>query len=178
MSAGFPQQRCGAPVVDGTVRSGEPRHRSRSPVRLMRERIEAMKAIWTQDDAEYYGAFVDFDPIHLRIKPVEKPHPPTHVGGALPGGMKRALRTEMAGFRCSTEATPTLPATSPRSALKPKVPDVILRCRSQSWASTGRRPAAALRRRRHRPGGLVDSIDLRTGLRRRSRNFRRGCQKS
>jgi probable F420-dependent oxidoreductase len=48
---------------------------------LMRERIEAMKAIWTQDDAEYHGKHVDFDPIWSWPKPVQKPHPPILVGG-------------------------------------------------------------------------------------------------
>jgi probable F420-dependent oxidoreductase len=48
---------------------------------LMRERIEAMKSIWTQDEASYHGAFVDFDPIWSWPKPVQKPHPPVLVGG-------------------------------------------------------------------------------------------------
>jgi probable F420-dependent oxidoreductase len=49
--------------------------------RVMRERVEAMKAIWTQDEAEYHGRFVDFDPIWSWPKPVQKPHPPVLVGG-------------------------------------------------------------------------------------------------
>jgi len=48
---------------------------------LMRERVEGMKAIWTQDEAEYHGRFVDFDPIWSWPKPVQKPHPPVLVGG-------------------------------------------------------------------------------------------------
>src|SRR3954447_2857889 len=48
---------------------------------LMRERIEAMKAIWTQDEAEYHGRHVDFDPIWCWPKPVQRPHPPVLVGG-------------------------------------------------------------------------------------------------
>jgi probable F420-dependent oxidoreductase len=49
--------------------------------RRMRESVEAMKAIWTQDDAEYHGRIVDFDPIWSWPKPVQKPHPPILVGG-------------------------------------------------------------------------------------------------
>jgi probable F420-dependent oxidoreductase len=49
--------------------------------KIMRERIEAMKAIWTQDEAEYHGEFVGFDPIWSWPKPVQKPHPPIYVGG-------------------------------------------------------------------------------------------------
>jgi probable F420-dependent oxidoreductase len=48
---------------------------------VMRERVEAMKAIWTEEQAEYHGRFVDFDPIWLWPKPVQKPHPPVLVGG-------------------------------------------------------------------------------------------------
>src|ERR671926_385947 len=52
---------------------------------LMRERIEAMKAIWTQDEPEYHGKHVDFDPLWSWPKPVQQPHPPVLVGG---GGEK------------------------------------------------------------------------------------------
>jgi probable F420-dependent oxidoreductase len=49
--------------------------------RVMRERVEAMKAIWTQEEAEYHGRFLDFDPIWSWPKPVQEPHPPVLVGG-------------------------------------------------------------------------------------------------
>jgi probable F420-dependent oxidoreductase len=48
---------------------------------VMRERIEAMKAIWTQEEAEYHGRYVDFDATWSWPKPVQKPHPPVLVGG-------------------------------------------------------------------------------------------------
>ena len=54
--------------------------------RLMRERVEAMKVIWSESQAEYHGKLVDFDPVMTWPKPVQKPHPPIHVGGAFPGG--------------------------------------------------------------------------------------------
>jgi probable F420-dependent oxidoreductase len=60
--------------------------------KLLRERIEAMQAIWTGKEAEYHGDRVDFAPIHMWPKPVQKPHPPIHVGGAFPGGARRAVR--------------------------------------------------------------------------------------
>jgi probable F420-dependent oxidoreductase len=58
----------------------------------MRESIEAMKEIWTKSEAEYHGEFVHFDPMIARPKPVQKPHPPIHVGGAFPHGARRAIR--------------------------------------------------------------------------------------
>ncbi len=48
---------------------------------VMRERIEAMKAIWTQDEASYSGRYVGFEKIWCWPKPVQKPHPPVLVGG-------------------------------------------------------------------------------------------------
>jgi probable F420-dependent oxidoreductase len=48
---------------------------------VMRERVEAIKAIWTQEEPEYHGRFVDFDPLWSWPKPVQDPHPPVIVGG-------------------------------------------------------------------------------------------------
>jgi len=59
--------------------------------KLVRERVEAMKAIWTQDVAEYHGSLVDFGPMHARPKPAQRPHPPVIVGGAFPYGARRAI---------------------------------------------------------------------------------------
>jgi probable F420-dependent oxidoreductase len=63
-----------------------------SRFKRMRESIEAMKEIWTKEPAEYQGEFVNFDPMIARPKPVTKPHPPIHVGGAFPQGARRAIR--------------------------------------------------------------------------------------
>jgi probable F420-dependent oxidoreductase len=49
--------------------------------RLLRERILAMKEIWTADEPEYHGEFVDFDKIWAYPKPVQQPHPPIIMGG-------------------------------------------------------------------------------------------------
>lgn len=48
---------------------------------VLRERILAMKEIWTNDEAEFHGEYVDFDPIWQWPKPVHKPHPPIILGG-------------------------------------------------------------------------------------------------
>jgi probable F420-dependent oxidoreductase len=58
----------------------------------MRESIEAMKEIWTKPEASYHGEFVNFDPMIANPKPVQKPFPPIHVGGAFPQGARRAIR--------------------------------------------------------------------------------------
>jgi len=48
---------------------------------LMDERIRAMIEIWTEDEAQFHGQYVDFDPIGLWPKPLQRPHPPIYVGG-------------------------------------------------------------------------------------------------
>jgi probable F420-dependent oxidoreductase len=58
---------------------------------VMRERIEAMKAIWTEDEAEYHGRYVDFDSIWSWPKPLQKPHPRILVGGNGPKVLGRVL---------------------------------------------------------------------------------------
>jgi probable F420-dependent oxidoreductase len=58
---------------------------------LLRERVLAMKEIWTRDEAEFHGELVDFDPIWSWPKPVQKPHPPVLVAGNGPGTLERVL---------------------------------------------------------------------------------------
>jgi probable F420-dependent oxidoreductase len=60
--------------------------------KLMRERIEAMQQIWTQDKPEYHGDMVDLGQMMVWPKPVQKPHPPIIVGGGFPHAAKRAIR--------------------------------------------------------------------------------------
>jgi alkanesulfonate monooxygenase SsuD/methylene tetrahydromethanopterin reductase-like flavin-dependent oxidoreductase (luciferase family) len=60
--------------------------------KVMRERVEAIKEIWTKDEAEYHGEFVDFDPIWSWPKPLQQPHPPVVVGGSGPRVIDRVLR--------------------------------------------------------------------------------------
>jgi probable F420-dependent oxidoreductase len=59
--------------------------------KLLRERIEAMKTIWTEDEATYDGEFVQFERIWSWPKPVQQPHPPIFVGGDAPKTLDRVL---------------------------------------------------------------------------------------
>lgn len=59
--------------------------------KLMRERVLAMKAIWTQDEAEFHGRLVSFDPIWSWPKPVQKPHPPILLAGDGPHAFQRVV---------------------------------------------------------------------------------------
>ncbi|HKO25978.1 MAG TPA: LLM class F420-dependent oxidoreductase, partial [Solirubrobacteraceae bacterium] len=59
---------------------------------VMRERIEAMKAIWTEEEASYAGEHVRFERIWCWPKPLQRPHPPILVGGIGPKVLDRVLR--------------------------------------------------------------------------------------
>lgn len=48
--------------------------------KILRENILAMKEIWNNDEAEFHGEFVDFDPIWCWPKPVRKGGPPIWLG--------------------------------------------------------------------------------------------------
>jgi probable F420-dependent oxidoreductase len=84
--------------------------------KLLRERVLAMKRIWTEDEASFEGEFVRFEPIWSWPKPVQKPHPPILLGGHgaralarvvdycdgwLPIGVRAGdLASEMVKLRC------------------------------------------------------------------------------
>jgi probable F420-dependent oxidoreductase len=71
----------------------EMRHHGTDPAHrfgLLRERVEAMKALWTEEEASYHGRHVLFDRVWSWPKPVQRPHPPILVGGNGRGAPERA----------------------------------------------------------------------------------------
>ena len=70
---------------------GQPRHRPATRFGLMRERLEAMMRIWSEEEAAFHGKHVDFDPIWSWPKPVQRPHPPILVGGNSDGALDRVV---------------------------------------------------------------------------------------
>lgn len=63
----------------------------RTRMALLAERIRAMREIWTGDEAEYHGEYVDFGPLWSWPKPVQQPHPSVLIGGNGPGAEDRVL---------------------------------------------------------------------------------------
>ena len=59
--------------------------------RVLRENILAMKEIWTQEEPEFHGEYVDFDKIWSYPKPVQQPHPPILMGGDGPTTFDRVV---------------------------------------------------------------------------------------
>jgi probable F420-dependent oxidoreductase len=62
-----------------------------SRFKLLRERVLAMKALWTQEEAQFHGQFVNFDPVWLYPKPKQKPHPPVLLGGESDHTVRRVV---------------------------------------------------------------------------------------
>ena len=58
---------------------------------LLRERVEAIKAIWTEEEASYHGRYVEFDRIWAWPKPIQQPHPPVMIAGNGPKVIDRVL---------------------------------------------------------------------------------------
>lgn len=63
----------------------------RTRMALLAERVLAMRQIWTVDEAEFHGRYVDFEPIWSWPKPLQRSHPPVLVGGNGPGVEDRVL---------------------------------------------------------------------------------------
>lgn len=59
--------------------------------KVLRERVQAMKQLWMQEEASYHGEFVNFDRAWQWPKPVQQPHPPVVVGGDGANTLKRVV---------------------------------------------------------------------------------------
>jgi probable F420-dependent oxidoreductase len=112
---------------------------------VLRERVLAMKALWTQEEATFHGEFVNFDRAISFPKPVQRPHPPILFGGATASGRARVveycdgwipidvllddLPAAIADLRRRAEAAGRRPDTLSVSvfAFKPPTPDAIKR---------------------------------------------------
>ncbi len=56
-----------------------------------REAIEAMKELWTKDEAEYHGRYFDFPLVKSYPKPLQKPYPPIILGGMAKNVLRRVV---------------------------------------------------------------------------------------
>jgi probable F420-dependent oxidoreductase len=59
--------------------------------KILRERVLAMQALWTEDEAEFHGEFVNFAPVWLYPKPKQKPYPPILLGGESDHTLRRVV---------------------------------------------------------------------------------------
>jgi probable F420-dependent oxidoreductase len=66
--------------------------------RAFREKCQAVRALWTHDNAEFHGEFVDFDPVVLGLTPLQRPNPPMLIGSHGPTGLRRVVELGDAWF--------------------------------------------------------------------------------
>jgi probable F420-dependent oxidoreductase len=116
---------------------------------LVREKVLAMRALWTQDEASFDGDFVSFSPSWSWPKPVQQPHPPIVVGGAagpttfaqvieygagwMPIHGRREIFPRLAELRAQAEAAGRDPASIELGVFAvPPVADVL-----ESYAAAG-----------------------------------------
>jgi probable F420-dependent oxidoreductase len=59
--------------------------------KLLRERVLAMRALWSEEEAEFHGDMVEFDPVWSYPKPVQVPHPPVILGGETDYTLNRVI---------------------------------------------------------------------------------------
>ena len=97
---------------------------------VLRERVLAMQALWTEDEAEFHGSFVDFDKAWCYPKPAQQPHPPVLMGGDGPHTFDRVIEF------CDGWL-PIARAGGPPPGLRQRIPE--LRSRAEA---AGRDPAA------------------------------------
>lgn len=60
--------------------------------KLLREQVEAMQRLWTEDEAEYQGDLVRISRSWAWPKPVQKPYPPVILGGHGERTLQRVVR--------------------------------------------------------------------------------------
>jgi alkanesulfonate monooxygenase SsuD/methylene tetrahydromethanopterin reductase-like flavin-dependent oxidoreductase (luciferase family) len=58
----------------------------------LRENVEAMKELWTKEEAGYEGELVRFPPVRSYPKPYQRPHPPILLGARAPKALARVAR--------------------------------------------------------------------------------------
>ena len=59
---------------------------------VLRETVEATRALWRDEEAEYHGEYIDFDPVWADPKPLQDGGPPIFLGAMGPLGVKHAAR--------------------------------------------------------------------------------------
>jgi probable F420-dependent oxidoreductase len=62
------------------------------PVARFNEALRLMKACWTEQRIDFDGKIWKLEGASMEPKPVQKPYPPIWFGGAVPAGMRRAVR--------------------------------------------------------------------------------------
>jgi probable F420-dependent oxidoreductase len=58
-----------------------------------REYVQVLRTLWTEQEPEFHGEFVDFPKLRMYPKPAQQPHPPIIIGGNSQAALRRAAET-------------------------------------------------------------------------------------
>ena len=122
----------------------------RTRFKLLRERMLAMKALWTQEEASFHGEMVNFDPVWFYPKPTQKPHPPILLGGETDKTLQRVVDYCDGWF---PRANPTFDPKENVARLR-RIADEAGRDFSTLSITTFRAPADAARLEAYREAGI------------------------
>ena len=125
--------------------------------RVMRERVLAMKELWTKDEPEFHGEFVSFERVWAYPKPAQKPHPPVLLGGESEHTLRRVVEFCDGWFprgRGSADAGPVLGALRQLGALAARAGRDV---RTISTTVFGARPDADVLAR-YREAGVTRAL--------------------
>ena len=117
-----------------------------------------MKALWTNEEAEFHGTYVDFGPVWQWPKPVQSPHPPVILAGNGPKSIERAAEwadgwMPIAGRGDTAEQIDALQKAAADRGRGP-LPVTVFGARPKPEILAG------VRRRRRRPGPSSPSPPL------------------
>lgn len=118
--------------------------------KLLRERILAMKGLWTEDVAGFDGDFVKFEPSWCWPKPVQRPHPPVLLGGETDHTLRRVVEFCDGWFPRAT------PATDPREFVGrlSQMASTVRRDMSTLTITVFRAPTDAAKLAKYREAGI------------------------
>lgn len=60
--------------------------------RRLDEALRVCKRLWTEETVAHQGEFFQFEPVKFEPKPLQRPHPPIHVGGNSVAALRRVVR--------------------------------------------------------------------------------------
>jgi probable F420-dependent oxidoreductase len=60
--------------------------------RRLDEVLSVCKRLWSEDTVAHRGEFYQFEPVKFEPKPVQRPHPPIHIGGESAAALRRVAR--------------------------------------------------------------------------------------
>ena len=84
------------------------------------EYLEAMRAIWSQDQPAYEGRFVSFSGIQSRPRPIQQPTPPIHMGGNGAVGWRHAVTHAQGWYGFARTIEQTIEAIEGIAAMREK----------------------------------------------------------